>query len=164
MARGLNVNAWGVILRDAGIIVVLASGAALSFNSVRSSDAISLVAQEPYQILVPCPEHEGTTEAVSAAAARGPGPGVLFIDAREPEVFTAWHHPDATSIPFDYLDPISEEKVRQVLQSRAKKIIVYGDGADPDTGHQLALILSSRGLKNVFFVKGGAPALKEQRP
>ncbi len=162
MARDLNV--WGVILRDAGVIVVLASGAALLYNGVRSSDAISLVAQEPYQILVPCPEHEGETDAISVAAAREPGQGVLFIDAREPEAFTAWHHPDATSIPFDYLDPISEEKVRQVLQSRAKKIIIYGDGADPDTGHQLALALSSRGVKNVFYVKGGAPALQEGRP
>ena len=38
-------------------------------------------------------------------------------------------------------------------------MVVYGDGGDPDSGEQWAALLSGAGIKNVVFVKGGAPAL-----
>ena len=153
-------SSWRLVLRDAVIIAILSAGAGLLFNGLRRSNALELVAAEPYQILVPCPEHEGHAEPLSAAELRAETKRRLVIDAREPEEFAAWHEPGAISIPFDYLEPISADRVHQVLQSRAQKVVVYGDGADPDSGQQMALSLSSRGVNNVFYVKGGAPALR----
>jgi hypothetical protein len=37
--------------------------------------------------------------------------------------------------------------------------MVFGDGQDPDSGEQLARELAGRGIRNVRFVQGGAPAL-----
>ena len=44
----------------------------------------------------------------------------------------------------------------------ARKVIVYGDGDDPDSGRQLADAISGKGVKNVFHVRGGADALKNR--
>jgi rhodanese-related sulfurtransferase len=81
------------------------------------------------------------------------------VDARSGAEFEAWHHPRARSIPFDYLEPVSKAHLDALLAARASAIVVYGDGADPDSGQELAKELAGLGLRNVFFVQGGAPAL-----
>ena len=85
--------------------------------------------------------------------------GVLVIDARSPAEFRAWHLPGARSVPFDYLEPIGDGALRDVASSGAPLVAVYGDGADPDSGRELAKELSARGVRAVFHVQGGAPAL-----
>jgi hypothetical protein len=68
-------------------------------------------------------------------------------------------------VPFDYLDPTPEKTIqdlaRRIASSGAKRVVVYGDGDEPDTGEQLGKEISGKGIKNVFFVKGGAPALRK---
>jgi hypothetical protein len=39
-------------------------------------------------------------------------------------------------------------------------VVVVGDGEDPDSGRELARELAGKGLKNMAYVTGGAPALK----
>jgi rhodanese-related sulfurtransferase len=148
------------VVRDAAIVVALGAGIALGTNLLRPTGGIALIASEPYETLVPCPEFEGSAEPISPAEARAGGKGVFLVDARSAEAFGAWHLPGARSIPFDYLEPISPAEVRQVLSSGARSVVVYGDGEDPDSGEQLARELGGKGLKNVRFVTGGAPALR----
>jgi len=149
-----------IVLRDAVLVVVVAAGVALAFNALRSSKRIPLVASRPYEVLVPCPEYQGKAEPLSPAAARTVGEGDLLVDARPAEEHRRWHLPTALSVPFDYLEPISPQNMQRVLAARPRRVIVLGDGDNPDSGEQLARQLAGRGLKNVFFVSGGAPALR----
>jgi len=147
------------VIRDATLATVLAVGIALAYNAVRAEGSIPLVADKPYQILVPCPEHQGKpAKPLAPDQVHAGEAGVALIDAREQEAFHRWHPPGAISIPFDYLEPKPEEK--KVLQTRARRVVVYGDGEDPDSGQQLANAIAGKGVRNVYFVKGGAPALK----
>jgi hypothetical protein len=75
-----------------------------------------------------------------------PEDGVIPVDAREARAYAAWHRSGAPSMPFDYLEPTSPEVIRKVLSTRARQVIVYGDGGDPDSGEQLAQELSGKGL------------------
>lgn len=148
-------------VRDAAIIVVISLILSVSVNAIRSTGAIALVAEEEYQVLVPCPEHEGKpAEAAAAATVKLGEEGVLMVDARD-VAKGQWSVAGAVSIPYDFLEPTSPEILRKVLDSRAKRVVVFGDGDNPDTGEQLASELSGHGIRNVVFVQGGAPALKK---
>jgi hypothetical protein len=50
--------------------------------------------------------------------------------------------------------------VHAIAASGASQVVVFGDGKDPDSGEQLARELAGRGIRNVRFVQGGAPALE----
>lgn len=153
---------WLSVIRDALLVTALSAGLALAYNGLRSSNKIPLVADKPYEILVPCPEHVGKpARALKPQEVRDAGENLALIDARERESYDEWHLPGALSIPFDYLEPNPEEK--KVLRTHARKVVVYGDGENPDSGEQLAHAISGKGVKNVFFVKGGAPALRRRR-
>jgi len=39
-------------------------------------------------------------------------------------------------------------------------VLICGDGDDPDSGELLAQEIAASGIKNVFFVSGGAKALR----
>ncbi len=148
------------ILRDAALVVALAVALALAVNGLRPTRGIPLFAPREYQVLVPCPEYAGKADPVAPAAALAGGRGTLLIDAREPAAFARWHPPGALSIPFDYLAPTDEARVRRVLSSGARQVVVFGDGQDPDSGQELAKELAGKGLRNVRYVRGGAPALR----
>jgi rhodanese-related sulfurtransferase len=154
---------WPSVLRDAAIVVVASSALALAANALRSERKIPLIAEKEYEILVPCPEFVGKPAVViPPEQVNANEPGLLLVDAREQEAYARWHLPGAISIPYDYLEPKPEE--RQVLKRQARRVIVYGDGENPDSGQQLANAISAKGVKHVFFVKGGAPALRRSRP
>ena len=150
------------VIRDATLTTLLAAGIALGYNAVRATGGLPLRAGRPYAILVPCPEHRGKPASpISPAALRPDEPGLALIDARGRPAYDRWHLPGAISIPFDFLEPNPEE--RKVLETLARKVVVYGDGEDPDSGQQLANAISGKGVRNVFFVAGGAPALLRRR-
>jgi len=149
---------WKVILRDALIGVAVSAALALGSNAMRSERRLPLIAERDYQVLVPCPEAQRPAQPISPAALTVNDPRQLLVDARDAEAFARWHLPGAISIPYDYLEPRPEEQ--RVLRSGVGRVVVYGDGEEPDSGQQLANAFSSRGVKNVFYVRGGAPALK----
>jgi hypothetical protein len=149
---------WAVVFRDCAIVVAACTAIALAQNGVRS-DGLPLVQAEEYQILVPCPETSGQVAATPPAAAMKGDAAVLLIDARGAAAFAQWHAPGAINVPFDYLEPTSLERLHRIAASGAREVLVYGDGNDPDSGEQLAKELAGRGIRNVGFTSGGAPAI-----
>jgi len=155
------------IVRDAAIVMVVSTAVALTVNAVRS-EGIRLVQQEQYDILVPCPEPVGDPEGMKADDARVKDSKSLLLDVRTKEEFATWRMEGARNQPFDWLGPPVDDEVktvaRQVAASRAQRVIVYGDGDDPDSGKEWAKLLSGARIKNVFYVEGGAPALNPSLP
>jgi len=147
------------IIVDAWMAAMTCCALGLMFNAVRPR-GLPIVATEAYEIFVPCPEPLGEVEGLNALDQRITEDRVLIIDARDKDEFSAWHLPSAQNIPFDYLEGVPEATVRKVASSGALRVVVYGDGQDPDSGRELARELAGRGVRNVFFVLGGAPALR----
>jgi hypothetical protein len=161
----LTWAALGSTVRDSLVVASIAAAAGLFVNSFLNPNGIPLMAERPYDILVPCPEPGGEVTPVRVGEALTDSEGAFWVDARPPAEFGRWHHPQAVNVTYDYLDPtpdrIIEDLARSVARSKAQRVFVYGDGDDPDTGEQLARELSGKGIRNVFFIRGGAPKLRE---
>ena len=114
--------------------------------------------------MVPCPEPVGDATAIEPKDSRVRASSSLFIDARSPEEYRVWHLPGALNLPFDWLGPPPDDEVKlvaeRVARSRAKQLVVYGDGGDPDSGREWARLLAGARLRNVCYVVGGGPALR----
>jgi hypothetical protein len=146
------------VLRDAALIGAACALVALVVNAVRAG-GIPLVRREPYPILVPCPEVRGEVTEIDAADPSVRDPATLLVDARPRHEHERWHLERAVNVPYDWLEPVAPAEVRAVAASLARRVVVYGDGLDPDSGRQLGVELSSKGIRNVLVVRGGAPAL-----
>ena len=137
---------------------------ALLFNVLRPA-GLPLVARTPYEILVPCPEPGGPVQVVQATEPWILSARTFVVDARSPQEFDLWHLPEAVNMPYDWLDPVPEghllELTKNIAASGANRVAVYGDGGRPDSGEHLGKEISGRGIKNVFFVSGGAPVMLE---
>lgn len=157
-SRELIRRSWFVAFRDAAIVVVVCALVSLGVNGVRP-DGIPMVQKSEYQILVPCPETGGEAIALVADTPLLRSPHGLIIDARSSQEFNQWHALGAINIPFDYLEPTPKEAIDRIVSSGAQKVVVYGDGGAPDSGEQLARELSGKGVRNMHFVRGGAPAI-----
>jgi rhodanese-related sulfurtransferase len=144
--------------RDALLVTLLAAAVGLTFNWVNER-GIPLLAERPYEIFVPCPEPLGEVKALSANDALLKE-RVVLIDARPRADYERWHARGAIHLEFDFLSPVSADAVRRVAASGAMAVVVYGDGGNPDSGQELARELAGRGVRNVHFVEGGAPALR----
>ena len=155
------------IFRDAAIAVVISSAVALAFNAVRQ-DGIPLIADKPYEIFVPCPEPLGEVSGIPPASsllddAEVRSGRTLVLDAGTAAEYSSWHFRGAWSVPFDYIDPVPDRTVRKIAASGARRVVVYGDGGEPDSGRELARELAGRGITGVYFVIGGQTALKAAR-
>jgi hypothetical protein len=139
-------------------MVALCTVVAIAVNGVRS-EGVPFIQKEAYEILVPCPETKGTATAFAPDTALLFDHRVAIIDARPTEAFQRWHLAWALNVPYNYLEPTQPAIIRRIAASGAREVLVYGDGDDPDSGEQLARELAGKGIKNVGFVKGGAPAL-----
>jgi hypothetical protein len=162
MSTERSLRVFGRACREAAAVAVLAALAGVAFNAVRPR-GLPLVAATPYETLVPCPEPGGEVASVDAAEALPARPRTVVIDARLPREFAAGHAPGAMNVPYDWLDPTPEARLRELARtiaaSGATRVLVYGDGGRPDSGEYLAREISGRGIKNTAFVRGGAPAL-----
>jgi hypothetical protein len=147
---------------EAAVVAAIGAVVALGFNAVRPH-GLPLVARTPYQTLVPCPEPGGPVEALEPSNPAVFSERSFLVDARSPGEFSTGHPDGAVNIPFDWLDPIPEnelaELARSIAASGAARVVVYGDGGRPDSGEHLGREISARGIKNVCFVRGGAPVL-----
>jgi hypothetical protein len=152
-----------VAVREALLVAAGCAVLAVLVNLVHPR-AIPLVAEREYEILVPCPEPGGEAEPIEPGDPLLAAGTTFVVDARPAAQARSWRYRDALNIPYDYLDPTPEETLqelaRSLARSRARRVVVYGDGDNPDTGEQLAREISGRGIKNVGFVRGGAPALR----
>lgn len=157
LARTLSYRA---LLLEAIVVAAVCAALALSINATRTG-GIPLIQKTEYEILVPCPETTGEVETLAPDVLRAGTPSAIIIDARPNAAFATWHLPQARSIVYDYLGPVSQASLREIASSGAKQVIVYGDGADPDCGEHLARELAGKGIRNVGFILGGAPALRD---
>jgi len=149
-----------VVVRDALLVVGTCAVVSSGWNLVRPH-GIPFVQKSEYQILVPCPEGSGEAPPVAASDPSIWEPRTLLVDARAPAEHQAWHPSGALPLPFDYLAPAPKAEVRRIASSGAARVVVFGDGADPDSGEQLARELAGKGIRNVSFVQGGAKPLQE---
>jgi hypothetical protein len=154
-----GVGSRRTIVRDAALTLLVAAASGVVVNLVRPH-GIPFVQKTEYQILVPCPEGSGDAPAMAADAPELRDARTLLVDARPAAQHAKGHLPGAINLPFDYLDPAPRAEVRKIASSGAARVVVFGDGGDPDTGEQLARELSGAGIRNIFFVAGGAPALE----
>lgn len=157
------------IVRDAAVVVALAVALSLLANTIRTS-GIALIAEEEFEILVPCPEAVGEAEAVGPDAVLLRDPESLLIDVRSPLEYESWHLPGSLNQPFDWLaeqdevDREAAEVAKVVARSGKHHVVVYGDGGAPDSGEHWAALLAASGIKNVVYVSGGAAALRRSAP
>jgi hypothetical protein len=147
-----------VLVRDAALVALASTALGLGFNGLRAN-GIPLRATGPYEIFRPCPEATGKAEALEPGAI---GPSDLLVDARSRAEHERWHPRGALSVPFDYLESTPPARVKQVAQTRSRRVVAFGDGGEPDSGAELARDLAGRGIRNVHYVRGGAPALRAQ--
>ncbi|MBK9964933.1 MAG: rhodanese-like domain-containing protein [Holophagales bacterium] len=154
--------AWRRTFAEAAVIAASAGLVALAVNAFRPA-GLPLVAPEPYEVLVPCPEPGGPVAPVEPSDSSLRGPRVFLVDARDPGAYRRGHVPGAVNVPYDWLDPLPQaalhELARRIAASGATRVVVYGDGGRPDSGEHLGREISGRGLRNVGYVRGGAPAL-----
>ena len=152
------------ILLDAVLVVVAASLVGFAVNALRPSGSIPFIQTKPYDIVVPCPEPVGDAQPMAPDDRRLLERSTLIIDAQAKTDFDVYHLPQAINIPFDWLGPPVEKEVKEVAQriarSKAWLVVVVGDGDDPDSGREWARLLAGGGLKNVYYVTGGAVALR----
>ena len=155
-------SAWRGVVRDAAVIAAVCAVVGLVVNTVRPG-GIPLVAKKEYEILVPCPVPVGKAKPLSPSDPQVTAPDTLVVDARSREEFAQWHPAGALNMEFDWLGPPPDKEVaivaKRVARTKARRVVVYGDGDDPDSGREWARLLSGARLKSVFHVKGGAPAL-----
>jgi rhodanese-related sulfurtransferase len=154
------------LLLETGGIVLASVIIAAGVNAARAQ-GLPWVAAEDYEVLVPCPEPVGDAAELVATDERVRDRRSLVIDVREPEEYKQWHLPDSLNVPFDWLGPPPDDEVRVVAQrvakSGAQRVVVYGDGGDPDSGREWARLLAGARIKNVFYVRGGAKALTPEQ-
>lgn len=153
----------GKALRDATLITLAACVIGLLSNFVHP-EGIPFVAEKNYQTLVPCPVAGGKVTALAPGDAVLRSSETFLIDAREENEFRSWSLPGAMNVPYDYLDPtpakVLKEIAGRIASSGARRVVVIGDGQQPDSGKWLGKEISGKGIKNVFFVEGGAKALQ----
>lgn len=157
------------VVRDAVVLTLAAAAVGMVVNALRPR-GLPLVAKGGFEILVPCPEPSGTAELLEADDPKLRDAATLLIDARSSDEYQTWHWPNAISIPFDWLaegEQIEKDAravARKVAASGKHAVVVYGDGADPDSGQQWAALLNSSGIRNVSYVKGGSVELRRRQP
>ena len=142
------------ILRNAIFATLISALMAMAVNVAHPS-GIDWFAKSEYEILVPCPETSGEVLPFEADKLFPAQKGNVLVDSRQKELFSQSSVPESINIPFDYLEPVSEQAVKTLLKKKAKKIIQIGDGENPDSGEQLAKELAGSGIRNVYFVPGG---------
>ena len=158
---GTQTQALRRTLVEAAVVALAGALLALLFNALRPA-GLALVAHTPYQTLVPCPEPGGPVEALDAGNPEILSPRSFLIDARSQSEFDQRHLSGAVNVPYDWLDPVPEETLAElahsIAASGATRVVVYGDGGRPDSGEHLGKEISGRGIKNVYFIRGGVPA------
>lgn len=156
-------SGWKSLVRDTTLTIAIAALLAFLTNLGRA-EPMKWVQAEPYDILVPCPEVMGDATEIPADSAQLRATSTLILDVRSPQEYAQWHLGAARNQPFDWLGPPVDAEVKhlakEVARTGAQRVVIYGDGGDPDSGREWGRILSGAGLKNIHFVAGGAPAIR----
>ena len=158
--RPAHLQSLRATVRDALLVLAACAAVGAATNALRPG-GIAFVQRSEYEILVPCPEGSGDAPAISADDPAVWETRTLLVDARSAAEHQSWHPTGAIHVPFDYLEPTAPEQVRRIASSGAARVVVFGDGNNPDSGEQLAREIAGKGIRNVRFVEGGAARLEK---
>jgi hypothetical protein len=158
--RPVHLPSLRTTVRDALFVLAACAAVGAATNALRPG-GIAFVQRSEYEILVPCPEGSGDAQAIPADDSTVWETRTLLVDARSAAEYQRWHPREAIAVPFDYLEPTAPERVRRIASSGASRVVVFGDGGNPDSGEQLAREIAGKGIRNVRFVEGGAPLLEK---
>jgi len=153
---------WRGALVEAAVIALAGGAIGLAVNLLRP-EPLPWRASFPYETLVPCPEPIGDAAPMLPDDPALDDPRTVLVSALDAAASRALPLPPRLVIPYDYLDEVPMADVKAVAAVRGTRVLVIGDGQRPDSGEQLARELAWRGVRNVFFVQGGAPALTAAR-
>lgn len=146
------------------LLIVIACALLGLVANFLNPQGIPFIAKRAYTTLVPCPEPGGDVSGISVDEIKLEKRSFI-IDARSVEAYRLAHLKNAVHLTYDYLDPTPKEKLKEIAkkaaQSRANRVVVYGDGQNPDSGKELAKEISASGLKNVCYIIGGEKSLDE---
>ncbi len=142
------------IIRNSVIITIVVSVLAIIINFIHPN-RIPLVAKQPYEIYVPCPDTTGEVKEIDTKEFFSLSGESAVIDARIREEFEKWHFGGAVNIPYDFLAPVCPLKIKEIIAMKKKYVIVYGDGEEPDSGKELAKEIAGKGVRNVYYLRGG---------
>jgi hypothetical protein len=156
----VHLQSLRATVRDALFVLGVCAAVGATTNAIRPG-GIAFVQRSEYEILVPCPEGSGDAPAISADDPAVWGTRTLLVDARSAAEHQRWHPTGAIAVSFDYLEPTAPEQVRRIASSGAARVVVFGDGNNPDSGEQLAREIAGKGIRNVRFVEGGAARLEK---
>ncbi len=106
-------------------------------------------------IIVPPSADEGDPPFISLdeAAAKFQTPGILFIDARDPEDYEYGHIKGAISIPYDYLEDINDPRVTSVPKDQG--MVIYCSGTECESSLYLGRDFQYKGYTEVSIFFGG---------
>jgi hypothetical protein len=153
---------WLTVLRDATLVGIACVAAAIATNAARSKP-LPWIQHEPHAVLVPCPETTGEVTQVAVWNVDLESPDTLLLDARPTADVKAAPLPRTGTrvlqVPYDYLEPTPPAALERIAATGAAKVVVVGDGLDPDCGMELAKELSGKGIRNVQYLPGGPAAL-----
>ncbi len=150
-------------LRQTAMLLLLSILISVIFNFV-SDNGIPLIGNWPAsggsEAAVPPSAEEGDPPFISLdeAAALFQTPGVLFIDARDPEDFEVNRVRGAVSIPYDYLpdedyDLYWENKAIEIPHHT--RIVIYCSGSECESSLYLGLDMVQYGYRDVKIFYGG---------
>lgn len=164
------MNAIPRIVVRALVLVGLACAVGLVINEARSR-GLPLLADEPYQIYVPCPVVSTEAAAMTVGELPADLTGWILIDSRQPEEFALAHPAGARLLSYHPLESPAENVLAGLRREQATGILVIGDTAI-DSGRLLGAELAGAGLRGVHYLQGGfeawhasgRPVEKGQRP
>lgn len=129
-------------------IIALAIGLALSFNANRPG-ALPLVYAKESQVKL---DSQQTEISIKDAALLFVSKRAVFLDARDPQTYAEKHIQGAISLTPDYFE---QDAPKIIPQLAGKVVITYCDGELCHLSHDLAELLKSKGVPDVYVLKNG---------
>ena len=151
------MNKWYVQIIG---LLALSAVLALAINFMRD-DGIALLGNWPSRTaeagepVVPPSAEEGDPPFITLddAVALYQSPGIIFIDARDPEDYASGHITRSINIPFDYLDDDWKAHIDRL--DRSARYVIYCSGSECESSLFLGRYFRDLGFVNVSVFYGG---------
>ena len=152
-----GIKAMGTILGRAVVLAAVGAVLGLGVNAVRPQ-GLALVAEEPYEIYVPCPMMPAEATPVEPAElAELELDDLVIIDARPVAAYDHRRIPGSHSRPYH---PLKSPPKQVLAEYRALGPFFFNDTAttEIDSGRLLAAELAAAGCLGVRYLEGGFAA------
>ncbi len=152
-----GIKAMGTILGQAAVLTAVGALLGLGVNAVRPQ-GLALVAEEPYEIYVPCPMMPAEATPVEPAELSELELGdLVIVDARPVDAYDRRRIPGSRSLPYHPLKSPSKRVLGEYQALGPNRILVVGD-TEIDSGRLLAAELAAAGCLGVRYLEGGFAA------